>query len=66
MMNLTLPAPGRSRNESGACFNPTKSICAPGELVALATNVPAALEVPQFGLEDAERLAMLLEERFLK
>lgn len=40
-------------------------ICTPEELVALATDVPVPLEVPQFGLEDAEGLAGLLEERFL-
>lgn len=40
-------------------------ICTPEELVAIATDVPVALAVPQFGLEDAEGLARLLEERFL-
>lgn len=40
-------------------------ICTPQELVALATDVPIALEAPQFELNDAEGLAGLLEARFL-
>lgn len=40
-------------------------ICVPQELVALATDVPIALAVPQFDLNDAEGLAGLLEQRFL-
>lgn len=43
----------------------SEPICAPEELVALATDVPIALEVPQFDLNDAQGLAGLLEARFL-
>lgn len=43
----------------------SEPICTPQELVALATDVPIALEVPQFELNDAEGLAGLLEARFL-
>lgn len=43
----------------------TEPICTAEELVAIATDVPVTLEVPQFTLEDAEGLAGLLEERFL-
>lgn len=41
-------------------------ICTPDELVAIAADVPVALAVPQFSLEDAEGLAALLEEKFLQ
>lgn len=40
-------------------------ICRPEELVAIATDVPIALNVPQFGLDDTEGLAELLEKNFL-
>lgn len=42
-----------------------EAICTPEELVAFATDVPLALEVPQFDLNDAEGLAGLLETQFL-
>lgn len=41
-------------------------ICAPEELVALVTDVPLELAVPQFGLEEADRLAELLAAQFLR
>lgn len=41
-------------------------ICAPEELVAIATDVPVAFDVSQFSLGDAEGLAGVLEERFLR
>ncbi len=40
-------------------------ICAPEELVAIATDQPYDLDVPQFGLDDVVGLADLIEERFL-
>jgi molybdopterin-guanine dinucleotide biosynthesis protein B len=43
----------------------SEPICTPEELVAIATDVPVVLDVPQFSLEDAEGLAGLLEEKFL-
>lgn len=41
-------------------------LCTPDELIALATDVPVDLDVPQFDLEDAAGLVDLIEERFLK
>ncbi|RME36705.1 MAG: molybdopterin-guanine dinucleotide biosynthesis protein B, partial [Thermoflexia bacterium] len=41
-------------------------LCAPEELVALATDQPYDLDVPQFDLNDAAGLVDLIEERFLK
>lgn len=41
-------------------------ICAPEELVAIATDQPYDLDVPQFGLDDVVGLADLIEERFLR
>lgn len=41
-------------------------ICAPEELVAIATDHPYDLDVPQFGLDDVVGLADLIEERFLR
>ncbi|MCS7281838.1 MAG: molybdopterin-guanine dinucleotide biosynthesis protein B [Anaerolineae bacterium] len=41
-------------------------LCSPEELVALATDQPYDLDVPQFDLNDAVGLADLIEERFLK
>lgn len=43
----------------------SEPICAPDELVALATDVRLDLDVPQLDLEDAAGLADLIEERFL-
>jgi molybdopterin-guanine dinucleotide biosynthesis protein B len=40
-------------------------ICGPDELMALVTDVPFDLNVPQFGLEDVAGLADLIEQRFL-
>jgi molybdopterin-guanine dinucleotide biosynthesis protein B len=42
-----------------------EAICTPEELVALVSDTPIALEVPQFDLNDAEGLAGLLEAQFL-
>ncbi|HBY97321.1 MAG TPA: molybdopterin-guanine dinucleotide biosynthesis protein B [Chloroflexi bacterium] len=40
-------------------------ICAPDELIALATDVRLDLDVPQFDLDDAAGLVDLIERRFL-
>lgn len=41
-------------------------LCSPEELVAIATDQPYDLDVPQFDLNDAVGLVDLIEERFLK
>ncbi len=41
-------------------------LCSPEELVALATDQPYDLDVPQFDLENAAGLVDLIEERFLR
>ncbi|MGB9775273.1 MAG: molybdopterin-guanine dinucleotide biosynthesis protein B [Anaerolineae bacterium] len=41
-------------------------LCTPEELVAIATDQPYDLDVPQFGLDDVAGLADLIEERFLR
>lgn len=41
-------------------------LCKPEELVAIATDQPYDLDVPQFGLDDVVGLADLIEERFLR
>jgi molybdopterin-guanine dinucleotide biosynthesis protein B len=41
-------------------------ICTPEELVAIATDQPYDLDVPQFGLDDVAGLADLIEEKFLR
>ncbi|HID86308.1 MAG TPA: molybdopterin-guanine dinucleotide biosynthesis protein B [Anaerolineae bacterium] len=41
-------------------------LCTEEELVALVTDQPFPLEVPQFDLDDAAGVVDLLEERFLK
>jgi molybdopterin-guanine dinucleotide biosynthesis protein B len=41
-------------------------LCAPEELVALATDKPFDMDVPQFDLDDAAGLVDLIELRFLK
>ncbi len=41
-------------------------ICTPEELVAIATDQPYDLDVPQFGLDDVAGLADLIEETFLR
>ncbi len=41
-------------------------ICAEEELVAIATDQPFAVNVPQFDLDDAVGIIDLLEEKFLK
>jgi molybdopterin-guanine dinucleotide biosynthesis protein B len=41
-------------------------LCAPEELVALATDQPFDMDVPQFDLDDAAGLVDLIELRFLK
>ncbi len=43
----------------------TTPICAADELLALVTDADIALNVPQFGLNDAAGLADFLESRFL-
>jgi molybdopterin-guanine dinucleotide biosynthesis protein B len=40
-------------------------LCAPDELVAIVSDQPFDLDVPQFGLDDAAGIVDLLEERFL-
>ena len=40
-------------------------LCGESELVCLVTDLPRALTVPQFGLDDAAGVAALLEVRFL-
>jgi len=49
-----------SRRERGG-----ELLCGPDELVAVVTDQPLALDVPQFGLDDASGVVDLLEERFL-
>ena len=41
-------------------------LCQPDELLALASNQPFNLNVPQYGLNDFRGLADLIEARFLK
>jgi molybdopterin-guanine dinucleotide biosynthesis protein B len=41
-------------------------LCTREELVAIATDQPYDLDVPQFGLDDVVGLADLIEERFLR
>lgn len=41
-------------------------ICTPEELIAIATDQPYDLDVPQFGLDDVVGLADLIEARFLR
>ncbi len=41
-------------------------LCSPEELVAIATDQPYDLNVPQFDLNDAVGLVDLIEERFLR
>ncbi len=41
-------------------------LCTPEELVAIATDQPYDMDVPQFGLDDVVGLADLIEERFLR
>lgn len=48
-----------SRRERGNAL-----ICQPQELMAIATDQPFDLDVPQFGLDDARGLVDLLELRF--
>ena len=50
-----------SRAEKGP-----KLLCAREELVALATDQPFDMDVPQFDLDDAAGLVDLIEQRFLK
>ena len=40
-------------------------LCTPGELVAIVSDQPFDLDVPQFGLDDAAGIVDLLKERFL-
>ncbi len=40
-------------------------LCSPEELVAIATDQPFDLDVPQFALDDAAGIVDVLEERFL-
>ena len=39
--------------------------CAPDELIAIVTDKPLAVPVPQFGLDDASEVADLLEGRYI-
>ena len=41
-------------------------LCAREELVALATDQPFEIDVPQFGLDDAAGLVDLIEQQFLR
>lgn len=50
-----------SRREKGR-----ELLCQEGELLALVTDQPFSLDVPQFDLDDAVGVADLLEERFLR
>lgn len=43
----------------------TELICAPEELVAIASDQPFEVDVPQFDLDDAAGLADLIQSRFL-
>jgi len=49
-----------SRRERGG-----ELLCTPDELVAIVADQPFALDVPQFGLDDARGVVDLLEEGFL-
>jgi len=41
-------------------------LCTPEELLAIATDTPLDIPVPQYDINDARGLADLIEERFLK
>ena len=41
-------------------------LCRPADLIAIATDEPLDSVAPQYGLDDAQGLTDLLEERFLK
>lgn len=49
-----------SRREKGS-----ELLCTEDELIAIATDQPFAMNVPQFDLDDAAGLVDLIEERFL-
>ena len=49
-----------SRREKGR-----ELLCTPEELVAIVSDQPFDMDVPQFGLEDSEGVADLLEAEFL-
>ncbi len=49
-----------SRRERGGGL-----LCAPDELVAIVSDQPFDLDVPQFGLDDAGGIVDLLEKKFL-
>jgi molybdopterin-guanine dinucleotide biosynthesis protein B len=44
----------------------TELLCTADELVAIASDQPFEMAVPQFGLDDVAGLADVLEQRFLK
>lgn len=46
--------------------NTTELLCGPGECLALVADWPQDCGVPVFGLDDVEKIADLIEERFLK
>jgi molybdopterin-guanine dinucleotide biosynthesis adapter protein len=50
-----------SRQERGVTL-----VSDPKDLVAIATDHPIALDVPQFGLEDIREITDLIEKRFLR
>jgi len=52
---------GRHRIEVVRAARSSEPICRPEQLLALATDVPLAYEVPQYGLEDAAGLVDLIE-----
>ena len=56
---------GRPKLEVVRAARSRRPICAAEELLAVATNVPLALDVPQYDLEDVAGLADLIEQRFL-
>jgi len=41
-------------------------LCSPGELLAIATDEPLEVPVPQFGLDDAPGLVDLMEQKLLR
>ena len=52
---------GRYKIEVVRAARATEPICEPGELLALATDLPLAYDVPRFDLDDAAGLVDLVE-----
>ncbi len=57
---------GKLKIEVSRAARSTELICRPDELLAIATDHPVELDVPQFDLDDAKGIVDLIEERFLK